>query len=113
MPNEIRIVGGGFQSESIRKIFSSVLKVSVRKSNRLEAGAAGAAMIGAMSIGVYKDWHSCMDEWIKPYLGEVEKHNKELSIIYDKVYKNFLDSRNKIMPLWKKIDAKVLNNNID
>ena len=29
MPNEIRIVGGGFQSESIRKIFSSVLKVSV------------------------------------------------------------------------------------
>ena len=70
-------------------------------------------MIGAMSIGVYKDWHSCMDEWIKPYLGEVEKHNKELSIIYDKVYKNFLDSRNKIMPLWEKIDAKVLNNNID
>ena len=31
----------------------------------------------------------------------------------DKVYKNFLDSSNKIMPLWEKIDAKVLNNNID
>ncbi len=112
IPNEIRIVGGGFQSESIRTIFSSVLKVSVRKSNRLEAGAAGAAMIGAMSIGLYDDWHSCMDEWINPYLGEVEKHNKELSIIYDKVYKNFLDSRNKIMPLWEKIDSKELYNNI-
>ena len=112
MPNEIRIVGGGFQSESIRKIFSSVLKVSVRQSNRLEAGTTGAAMIGAMSIGVYENWNSCMDEWIKPYLREVENHNKELSIIYDKVYKNFLDSRNEIMPIWEKIDSKVLNNKI-
>ncbi len=69
-------------------------------------------MIGAMSIGVYEDWNSCMDEWIKPYLREVENHNKELSIIYDKVYKNFLDSRNEIMPIWEKIDSKVLNNKI-
>ena len=42
----------------------------------------------------------------------IEKHNKELSIIYDKVYKNFLDSRNKIMPIWEKIESKVLNNKI-
>ena len=103
---------GGFQSESIRKIFSSVLKVSIRKSNRIEAGATGAAMIGAMSLGVYKDWNSCMNEWIIPLLGEIEKHNEELSIIYDKVYKTYLDSRNKIMPLWEKIDSKGLNNNI-
>ena len=113
IPNEIRIVGGGFQSESIRNIFSSVLKVSVRQSNRLEAGATGAAIIGSMSIGLYDDWNSCMDDWINPYLGEVEKHDKELSIIYDKVYKNFLDSRNKIMPLWENINSKIVNNNIN
>jgi erythritol kinase len=113
IPKEIRIVGGGFQSESIRNIFSSVLKVSVRQSNRLEAGATGAAIIGSMSIGLYDDWNSCMDDWINPYLGKVEKHDKELSIIYDKVYKNFLDSRNKIMPLWENINSKIVNNNIN
>ncbi len=113
IPNEIRIVGGGFKSESIRRIFSSALKVSVRQSNRLEAGAAGAAMIGSMSIGIYNDWNSCMNEWVNPYLGGAEEHNKELSIIYDKVYKNFLDSRNKIIPLWEKIDQKVINKNIN
>ena len=112
IPNEIRIVGGGFQSESIRQIFSSVLKVSVRQSNRLEAGAAGAAMIGAMSIGVYKDWNSCMEDWVNPLLGKINKHNEELSIIYDQVYKTYLESRNKVMPVWEKIDSKVLNNNI-
>jgi len=112
IPNEIRIVGGGFQSESIRQIFSSVLKASVRQSNRLEAGAAGASMIGAMSIGVYKDWNSCMEDWVNPLLGKINNNNKELSIIYEEVYKTYLESRDKIMPIWEKIDSKVLNNNI-
>ena len=102
----------GFQSESIRKIFSSVLKVSIRKSNRLEAGAAGAAMIGAMSLGVYEDWNSCMNDWVNPLLGEVENHNDKLSVIYDEVYKNYIESRDKILPLWEKNNSKVLNNNI-
>jgi len=69
-------------------------------------------MIGAMGIGVYKDWNSCIDEWVNPLLGKINKHNEELSIIYDHVYKIYLESGNKVMPVWEKIDLKALNNSI-
>jgi len=69
-------------------------------------------MIGAMGIGVYKDWNSCIDEWVNQLLGKINKHNEELSIIYDHVYKIYLESRNKVMPVWEKIDLKALNNSI-
>jgi len=70
-------------------------------------------MIDAVGIGVYKDWNSCIDEWVNPLLGKIDKHNEELSTIYEQVYKTYLESRNKVMTVWKKIDSKVLNNNID
>ena len=53
-----------------------------------------------------------MEDWVNPLLGKINKHNEELSIIYDQVYKTYLESRNKVMPVWEKIDSKVLNNNI-
>ncbi len=39
IPKEIRLAGGGSQSNSIRTIFSNILQTNVRTSNRKEAGA--------------------------------------------------------------------------
>ena len=104
MPNEIRLAGGGSQSKVLREIFSSVLKVTIRTSNRKESGAAGAAMIGAMALGIYKDWNSCIEDWVDPFLGKLEKNNKNLVQVYDDVYDIYLDSRNRIQPIWEKIN---------
>ena len=73
IPKEIRLTGGGSQSKSIRNIFSNILKTNVRTSNRKEAGAAGAAMIAAMSLGLYNEWNKCMEEWVHLFLGDIEK----------------------------------------
>ena len=62
-------------------------------SNRKEAGAAGAAMIGAMSLGLYNEWTKCMDEWVSPFLGNFDKN---YSNTYEKLFKIYLDSRSKI-----------------
>ena len=104
IPNEIRLAGGGSQSKVLREIFSSVLKVTIRTSNRKESGAAGAAMIGAMALGIYKDWNSCIEDWVDPFLGKLEKNNKNLVQVYDDVYDIYLDSRNRIQPIWEKIN---------
>ena len=104
IPKEIRLAGGGSQSVSIRKIFSNILKTNVRTSYRKEAGAAGAAMIGAISLGMYNEWNKCIDEWVTPFLGDIEKFDKNYSNKYDNLYDIYLDSRSKIMPVWKSLN---------
>ncbi len=104
VPKEIRLAGGGSQSVSIKKIFSNILKTNVRTSNRKEAGATGAAMTGAMSIGLYNDWNKCIDEWITPYLGDVEIFDKKYSNIYDQMFETYLESRSKVTPIWEKLN---------
>ena len=104
IPKEIRLAGGGAQSKSIRKIFSNILQTNVRTSNRKETGAAGAAMIGAMSLGLYNEWTKCMDEWVSPFLGELENFDKNYSNTYEKLFKTYLDSRSKITPIWEQLN---------
>ncbi|MBD1148033.1 carbohydrate kinase [Pelagibacterales bacterium SAG-MED31] len=103
IPKEIRLAGGGSQSDSIRKIFANILKTNIRTSNRKEAGAAGAAMTGAISLGVYNKWDECFDEWVNPFLGDLEKFDKNYSDRYNKLFETYLDSRSKIMPIWKQL----------
>ena len=104
IPKEIRLAGGGSQSDSIRTIFSNILQTNVRTSNRKEAGAAGAAMIGAMSLGIYDEWNKCMDEWVNPFLGELEYFDENYSNTYEKLFEIYLDSRSKISPIWEQLN---------
>jgi len=104
IPQEIRLAGGGSQTDSIKKLFSNILKTNVRTSNRKEAGAAGAAMTGAMSIGIYNEWTKCIDEWVNPFLGELENFDRNYSDTYDKLFKTYLDSRSIIIPIWEQLN---------
>ena len=104
IPEEIRITGGGSQSVSIRNIFSNILKTNVRTSTRKEAGAAGAAMTAAMSLGIYNEWNKCIEEWVTPLLGDIEKFDKNYANTYDELFETYLNSRSKIMPIWKQLN---------
>ncbi len=104
IPKEIRVAGGGSNSNSIIELFSSILSTSIRKSNRNQAGAAGAAIIGAMSLNIYNNWNDCFNDWVNPYLGKLENHNEDLSKKYDQIFNLYLESRDKIMPVWKNFE---------
>ena len=110
IPSEIRLAGGATKSKVLRKIFSSALKTTIRTSNSKEPGATGAAMIGAMAIGVYQDWEKCISEWVTPLLGEVEEYDSDLAKIYDQLFENYLNSRKNMQPLWPKL---LIDNNIN
>ena len=62
------------------------------------------AMIGAMSLGIYNEWSKCMDEWVSPFLGEVEHFDKNYSHTYEKLFSTYLDSRLTVMPIWKQLN---------
>ena len=70
LPGEVRLTGGAARSPALRKILGAALGADVRTSEREEAGAAGAAMIAAVSIGQYGSMDECAAEWVTPLLGD-------------------------------------------
>ena len=84
--NEIRIVGGGSKSSLWRQIFSDIYNSKIIRTNiGQEAAALGAAAIGAVGVGVWKDF-SIIDEisevvdYSDPEPETVEKYDKLLAI---------------------------------
>ena len=52
VPEEVRVAGGAARSKALKAILASVLGAPVRESSRQEAGAAGAAMMAAVAVGI-------------------------------------------------------------
>ncbi|TIV05854.1 MAG: carbohydrate kinase, partial [Mesorhizobium sp.] len=54
LPREIRLTGGAARSPALRNILGAAVGgADIRTSEREEAGAAGAAMIAAVCLGLY------------------------------------------------------------
>jgi erythritol kinase (D-erythritol 1-phosphate-forming) len=59
-PATVRIPGGAADSKSMRAILAACLNCPVRAATHDEAGgAAGAAMMAAVSVGLYPDMAAC------------------------------------------------------
>lgn len=100
-PSEIRLSGGAARSKALRRILSACLGARLRTSRREEAGAAGAAMIAAVSIGAYPSMQACNAEWVAPLLNPAEAPDPELSAIYDRVYATYADAHKALRPVWR------------
>jgi erythritol kinase len=64
LPDEVRVTGGAAKSAAMRAILASVLDRPLRVSRREEAGAAGAAIVAAVSIGRYADVDAALPRWV-------------------------------------------------
>ena len=95
--------GGVSKNESFCKIYSTALNKKVKPAFYSEAGAAGAAMIAAVNLGVFSDLKSCSQKWIQDNHISVYKPDPDFRGYYDKLYENYLESLKKIEPLWGKI----------
>lgn len=65
---EIRLTGGAARSALLRQILADVMGCPVRVSRRGEAGAAGAAIVAAVSIGRYRDVTEATPRWVDALL---------------------------------------------
>ncbi|MBX2885420.1 MAG: carbohydrate kinase [Granulosicoccus sp.] len=107
VPEEIRLTGGAARSDSLRAVFADVLGSTIRTCQREEAGAAGAAMIAAVSIGQYQTIDECVQDWVSPWLGKAENPEPENSKKYAALFPGYLASRKAIRPVWKQMaDAR-------
>lgn len=110
IPEEIRVTGGAARSSSLLQIFADILGSSVRRVMRDETGAAGAAMIAAMSLGHYASLADCADRWVTPTLGPAIDPDPERRVLYDKLFPIYRSVREAMPPVWAALaDAREAN----
>ncbi|OQM76374.1 FGGY-family carbohydrate kinase [Manganibacter manganicus] len=101
LPAEIRLSGGAARNASLCRILGAANRARVRTSSRQEAGAAGAAMIAAVGLGVYSSMADCCAEWVTPLLADGEAYDEALARKYDALFPAFVAARKALRPVWK------------
>ena len=104
LPDEIRLTGGAARSASLRTIMASVLGVPIRSVAREETGAAGAAMIAAVNLGVCVDVAACVEAWVKPTLGAATLPDPTLTSFYDGMFPIYLEVRKGMTGAWRAME---------
>jgi erythritol kinase len=100
-PEEVRLTGGAARSPALRKILASTLGASVRTCAREEAGAAGAAMMAAVALGIFPDIAQACQSWVDPLLGEPEATDPILQRRYDALFPVYREIRQSMLPVWR------------
>jgi erythritol kinase len=100
IPDEIRVTGGAARSSILLQIFADILGASVRRVMREETGAAGAAMIAAMSLGHYSSLAACADCWVTPTLGALTAPDAGGRVLYDDLFPIYRGVREAMPPVW-------------
>lgn len=105
MPAELRLTGGAARSRALRGTLSAAINAPVRVSAREEAGAAGAAMMAAVAIGVYQTMDDCIAEWVAPLLGSPETPDAAQAKRYEELFVAYKEARLALTPIWDKLAA--------
>ncbi|WP_026619027.1 erythritol kinase (D-erythritol 1-phosphate-forming) [Ensifer sp. WSM1721] len=100
LPKCIRLTGGAARSASLRRILGAALGASIQTSEREEAGAAGAAMIAAVSLGIYPSMADCVGDWVRPHHRPAEPADEDLVRRYDALFPAYQQSRLALRPVW-------------
>lgn len=106
-PEEIRLAGGAANSALCRKILAASVGAPVRIVERAEAGAAGAALTAAVSIGLYDSIADGLDDWVTPYLGDLEPVDEPLAAVYDKLFPAYRDGYLQMDGVWRTLYQSV------
>jgi erythritol kinase (D-erythritol 1-phosphate-forming) len=104
-PEEVRVAGGAARSPALRRILASALGAPVREVRREESGAAGAAMMAGVAVGVFPDMAAATDAWVTPALGERVLPDPALKRIYTELYPIYVASRKASPPIWAALAA--------
>jgi erythritol kinase len=100
LPDQVRLTGGAARSAALRRILGGALGASIQVNRREEAGAAGAAMIAAVALGVYPSMAACVAEWVTPYQDPAERAEAGLVRRYEDLFPAYRQSRLALRPIW-------------
>jgi erythritol kinase len=100
MPERVRLTGGAARSASLRSILGGALNATIQTTEREEAGAAGAAMIAAVSLGIYQDMETCAHDWVSPYIRPAEPPNPLIARRFDAAFPAYRQTRMALRPVW-------------
>jgi erythritol kinase len=100
IPARVRLTGGAARSASLRSILGGALGAEIQTSEREEAGAAGAAMIAAVSLGIYDGMETCIRDWVLPYQRPPEPANPKIIQRFDKAFPAYRETRTALRPVW-------------
>lgn len=104
-PPEIRLTGGMARSATCRTILASTLGVPVRVSSRQEAGAAGAAVVAAVSLGHYPGVADACPAWIDAYLeDQTTPPDPDLAPLYDRMFPVYRMGYQQCSGFWQALD---------
>lgn len=106
-PDEIRLAGGAAASPLCRKILAASVGAPVRIVERSEAGAAGAALTAAVSIGLYDSIADGLKDWVTPYLGDLEPVDDQLAAVYDRLFPAYRDGYRQMDAVWNALHQSV------
>lgn len=102
VPEEIRLSGGAARSPTMRQLLASITGRPVRVSNREECGAAGAAIMAAISIGCYAGMREMLPQWVDAYLDEaVTAPDPRETSFYDQIYQQFREMTQRARGPWR------------
>ncbi len=102
VPEQVRITGGAARSAPMRAILSACLNRPVRGAATAEAGAAGAAMIAAISLGLYPDMAACARDWLGGG-GEPEQPDPALAAVYEELFPLYRQGYEAMPGLWRRL----------
>ena len=100
VPEEIRVAGGAARSKALKTILAAALGAPVRESSRQEAGAAGAAMMAAVAIGVFPNLGVATQRWVTPLLGDLVQPDPGLADLYARAFPAYVATRAAMPPIW-------------
>lgn len=105
VPAEVRVAGGAARSATVRAVLAACLDRPVRAVAQPEAGAAGAAMIAAVNLGLFPDMAACARAWVAPLLGEAEPPDPALAAAYARLFPLYRESYAALRGWWRRLHA--------
>ena len=86
-PHAGHVSGGGARSEHWRRILASVLSLPIRRAATDEGSAYGAALLGGVAAGVFRDVHEAVATCVR--LLDAVEPDPEWSAAYERGYRRF------------------------
>jgi xylulokinase len=86
-PQAGHVSGGGARSEHWLRILASVLGLPIRRTATDEGSAYGAALLGGVAAGVFRDVHEAVDSCVR--LIDAAEPDPRWSTAYERGYRRF------------------------
>ena len=103
VPNELRLIGGGAKSKTMRQTLANVLNASVRVSKMEEASAIGVMMSAAVAVGHFPDMATACSKCVDPKLDNPLGPQDNLVEQANRGYEAYLESVDKSETVWSKL----------